>query len=38
MENGVIDSVKQSVNEANAMDSSRTYSTVTAIESKLGDL
>ena len=38
MENGVLDSVKQSVYEANAMDTSRTYATVTAIETKLGDL
>ncbi len=38
MDNGVLDSVKQSVYEANAMDTSRTYATVTAIETKLGDL
>ena len=38
MENGVLDSVKQSVYEANAMDISRTYATVTAIETKLVDL
>ena len=38
MENGVFDGVKQSVYEANAMDTSRTYASVTAIESKLGDL
>ena len=38
MDNGVLDSVKQSVYEANAMDTSRTFATVTAIETKLGDL
>ena len=38
MDNGVLDSVKQSVYEANAMDTSRTYATVTAIDTKLGDL
>ena len=38
MENGVLDSVKQSVCEANAMDTSRTHATVIAVETKLGDL
>ena len=36
MDNGVLDSVKQSVYEANAMDTSRTYATVTAIENETG--
>ncbi len=38
MDYGVLDSVKQSVYEANAMDTSRTHATVTTIETKLGEL
>ena len=35
LSNGALDSVKQSIYEASAMDSSRTYATVTAMEGKL---
>ena len=35
LSNGALDSVKQSIYEASAMDNSRTYAKVTAMESKL---
>ena len=35
LSNGALDCVKQSVYEASAMDNSRTYATVTAMEGKL---
>ena len=35
LSNGALDSVKQSIYEASAMDNSRTYATVTAMEGKL---
>ena len=38
LSNGVLDNVKQSVYEANAMHNKQTYATVTAMENRLGDL